>query len=436
MSEKLGAGTRIKMLYGEAVVEKWLAEGGQGDVYQVTYNGEEKALKWYKTIGMGKDPEAFYGNLKNNVLKKSPSPEFLWPLDIAVWEKEGVFGYVMDLRPEGYYEISDYMLTKVRFKSYRAAVDAALHIVSAYRILHNKGYSYQDLNDGNFFINPENGDVRIGDNDNVAPNGVETGIIGKPRYMAPEIVTGEKKPDSLSDLFSMSVILFILFCLNHPLEGKLSLVPALTPALQEKLYGTDALFILDEGNESNAPDPVIHRNTLLVWNTLPDYMKKLFARAFSQQALKNPNARPAESDWIDGLVRFRSDIVICACRNNVFSRDGKPCQCEKCKKTVEIPCRLKLRNYSIPGVAGSRIYRCQVAPCNADRASNLIGQVGLSKADMTLRIKNVSERSWDAVTPSGKLKKVKPGESIPLKHGISFTINTEASAETIEIIEN
>ena len=30
------------------------------------------------------------------------------------------------------------------------------------------GYSYQDLNDGNFFINPQSGDVLICDNDNVA----------------------------------------------------------------------------------------------------------------------------------------------------------------------------------------------------------------------------------------------------------------------------
>ena len=30
------------------------AEGGQGEVYIVDYNGEKKALKWYKKTGLGK----------------------------------------------------------------------------------------------------------------------------------------------------------------------------------------------------------------------------------------------------------------------------------------------------------------------------------------------------------------------------------------------
>jgi DNA-binding helix-hairpin-helix protein with protein kinase domain len=40
-------------------------------------------------------------------------------------------------------------------------VNAALNITAGFRALHNKGYSYQDLNDGNFFINPQNGNVLI-----------------------------------------------------------------------------------------------------------------------------------------------------------------------------------------------------------------------------------------------------------------------------------
>ena len=62
------------------------------------------------------------------------------------------------------------------------------------------------MNDGNFFINPNNGKVLICDNENVAPNGTDTGILGKPRYMAPEIVLGKKMPDNLTDRFSMSAV--------------------------------------------------------------------------------------------------------------------------------------------------------------------------------------------------------------------------------------
>lgn len=435
MNEKLAKGTHIKtILNGEVVVDRWLAEGGQGNVYVVKYNGEEKALKWYKSSGMGENKDAFYDNLKNNVVKGAPNPAFLWPLDITEW-RDGVFGYVMNLRPEGYYEVSDFMLTHVRFKSYHVMVDAALQIVSAYRILHNKGYSYQDLNDGNFFIDPNNGKVLICDNDNVAPDGTETGIIGKPRYMAPEIVMRREMPNSLSDRFSMSVILFILFTLNHPLEGKRSLVPAMTPKHQEALYGSKALFIMDQSDRDNAPDPAIHRNVLMVWDFLPDYMRRLFSRAFGQEALHEPNTRPKEVEWIKCLVRFQSDIVPCQCGNEVFIQQGKPCVCEKCQSRVDIPFCLKLQDYSMPVTAGNKLYRCQLGPCNVNEALNPIGEV-VSKGG-AYGLRNCSGMIWNVTTPSGKSKRVMAEEGIPMKDGIKFTVDTGTIAMgQIEIIAN
>lgn len=435
MSERLSAGTRLKtFLNHEVVVEKWLAEGGQGDVYRVKYHGEDKAMKWYKPSGMGKNPDAFYRNLKNNVINGAPSPEFLWPQDIVEAVKDGgVFGYIMDLKPEGYYEVSDFMLKRASFSSYRTAADAALHIVSAYRILHNKGYSYQDLNDGNFFINPSDGDVLIADNDNVAPDCTETGIIGKPRYMAPEIVLRKKMPDSLSDRYSMSVILFILFVLNHPLEGRRSLA-SMTPARQERMYGEEPLFIMDPDHKGNAPHPVHHKNALLVWPQLPDYMQNLFLKAFSQKALKNPNARPAEYEWIDCLARFRSEIITCRCGNEVFTQQGKSRECDRCNKMIQIPFRLKLRNYSIPGTAGSRIYRCQLGPCNADEALKPMAHVVANKSDVTmLGIKNLSDKNW-RVAKQGTVKKFEPGRIFSLKAGMNITVMTEVGTETIDVI--
>ncbi|MCC6095295.1 MAG: serine/threonine-protein kinase [Eubacterium sp.] len=423
MNNELEPGRRLATVSGaEIVIKKKLGEGGQGFVYLVDYKGDEKALKWYKRTGCGKDPEAFYRNLENNVRNGSPSPEFLWPLDLTE-RVDHTFGYVMDLKPRGYYEISDFMLLRTRFGSYKAIIDASLKIVSAFRMLHGKGYSYQDMNDGNFFINPMNGDVKICDNDNVAPNGTQTGILGKPRYIAPEIVQNRKMPDSLSDRFSMSVILFILFCLNHPLEGKRSLVPRLSPELQEKLYGSDPVFIMDPDNHSNAPDPVIHRNTLRVWPCLPDYMQDIFIRAFGKKALENPNARPTESDWIRNLVRFRSDIVSCNCGNEIFTENGKPARCDRCGTIVSVPYRIVFPDYSIPGIAGTRIYRCQAGVCNSEDALKPTGWVVSSRSDPAkLGLKNMTDKTWKAVTPSGKSRPVGAGEIIPMKDGIRFTI--------------
>ena len=432
MNELLTEGFQIKTLFGGIVtIKKFLAAGGQGAVYVVDYNGEEKALKWYKVSSLGANPIAFYENIKTNAERGKPSNEFLWPLDITVWV-DGTFGYVMDLRPEGYYEVTEYMLCHVRFKSFRAIIDAALSIVSAFRMLHNTGYSYQDMNDGNFFINPQNGKVLICDNDNVAPDGMETGIIGKPRYMAPEIVLGKSKPNSLTDRFSMSLILYILFCLNHPLEGKRYLVCGLTPALQEKLYGSEPLFMMDPNDTSNGPHSIIHKNSLTVWPCLPSYVQKIFLDAFSQKAFQKPSARPREIDWLNVLTRFRSDIVSCICGNEVFTQQGEVCQCDECGKKVKVSFRLELSGYSIPAVKGSRIYRCQLGVCDAEEALNPIAGVIQKENTSILGIKNRSGKRWDAITTKGIAKKVSPDEVIPLKDGISFTIENE----TITIKEN
>lgn len=435
MSEKLKAGHIIKGMYGNIEVVRWLAEGGQGDVYIVNYNGEQKALKWYKPTGMGENPQVFRDNLKENVRRGAPSKHFLWPEDITEWQN-GVFGYVMKLRPAGYYEVSEYMLTNVRFSSFKTIVDAALNIVMAYRILHNSGFSYQDLNDGNFFINPRNGKVLICDNDNVAEDKTYTGIKGKPRYMAPEIVTHKQMPDSYSDRFSMSIILFILFCLNHPLEGKRSLAPALSPELQEKLYGSEATFIMEnDGRNPNGPDPIIHTNASILWNALPDYMRDLFSKAFSKKAIENPGARPTERVWMETLVRFRSGIVKCQCGSELFLENGEPTVCGNCHKRINVPYKLSFSGcqYSISGLADSRIYACQLGGCKDVDALTPMGLVIAKESDPSLLgVRNMSNQIWTAITPSGKTRKVNPRDVIPMNDGIVFNI----SNETISIKAN
>lgn len=423
MSDKLKKGDTIQTKLGITLtVVTHLGEGGQGDVYAVQYNGEQKALKWYKKTGLGENPQSFYDLVDGNREKGAPSSAFLWPMDITEW-KNGTFGYIMDLRPKDYFELSEYMLRTVSFPSFKIAIDATLNIVTAFRLLHNKGFSYQDLNDGNFFINPKNGKVLICDNDNVAPAGVETGILGKPGYMAPEIVMCKGKPDKLSDRFSLSVILFILICSNHPLEGKRALEPCLTPALQEKLYGTEALFIMDETNRDNAPDPMIHKNVLAIWSYLPTYLKDIFHLAFSTESLQNPNKRPKELDWIKVLVRFRSEIIACHCGNENFSDNGTLTTCDGCKSTLTSPLKIEFTDYNIPVAKGSRIYRCQIGFCNAEEALEPIASI-VAKEDK-LGIKNLSDRIWNATTPSGRAKKVQKNEVVPVKENIIIQIDGE-----------
>lgn len=399
-------------------IVRYIAGGGQGDVYEVEYKGQRKALKWYKNAG--KDPDAFYNNLKKNVEKGAPSESFLWPE--AITERtENSFGYIMDLRPNEYHELSEFMLARdVKFSSFKASVEACIHITNAFRLLHNKGMSYQDLNDGNFFIDPQTGKVLICDNDNVAANGKNTGIIGKPRYMAPEIVLHKSLPDTQTDRFSLAVILFIVLCNNHPLEGKKSLVPCLTPEIADRLYGSEALFIYDPNDRSNEPTQ-IHKNVINIWGFMPTYIKEAFLKAFSQDAITNPAKRLRELDWLKVFVRFRSDIVKCSCGNEIFINNASSTPCDGCQKMYEVAHKIKLPEYVITAAKGSRIYRCQLGTCNADEALSPVALV-VSKPDdpKTLGLKNLTQDILEATTPSGKAKRVSPQEVIPFISGIKI----------------
>lgn len=419
---KLETGTVIKSQYDVNItIEKHLGEGGQGDVYQVKYGNDTKALKWYKKNALGDDPEVLRNLITQNIEAGSPNDDFLWPTDITEY-KDGTFGYIMGLRPQGYYEISEYLLRKARFTSYKTVVDASLNIVNAFRILHNSGYSYQDMNDGNFFIDPKTGKVLICDNDNVAPSGTPTRILGKPGYMAPEIVKGDNKPDEKSDRFSLSVILFLLLCLNHPLAGKrITNVAVVTPALEKDLYGVNPLFIMDKDDNSNAPNPLIHKNVLNTWKYLPSYIQDIYYKAFSKDGLHEPNKRPQEFEWLEALTRFRSDIIKCQCGCENFADNAKVGNCDGCAKPVAPLVTIELPKYNIPAFPGSRVYRCQLSTCNATEALDIIAKIVPSKSDPTkYGLKNVWNLSLTATTTKGEKREVKPSNVVPVKSGIIF----------------
>jgi serine/threonine protein kinase len=317
------------------------------------------------------------------------------------------FGYIMDLRPSEYVELVDFMNAKkkVHFDSFKAAVTAALEMVAAFRILHSKGYSYQDLSDGNFFINPKTGSVLICDNDNVSEYGHNLGILGTPQYMAPEIVRGEALPSTNTDRFSLAVVIFILITMTHPLEGARHLVELLNAKNERILYGTDPVFILDPEDKRNRPVAGVHTNIGLVWPALPAYVKEMFRHQFSREVMMNPQMRATEADWLELLVRFRGDIIGCSCGEDVFSHDENAPRCTDCGKPLPVRGYLQPSGvkYKVPAVDGNVIYRCQLGPANVDVAGDPVFQIRRYPKDPKLMvIQNVSGAEFRVTKPDGR----------------------------------
>lgn len=411
---------------GTATIVKELGRGGQGIVYLVEVCGEKKALKWY----LNAPDDKFYRNLEHNIASGAPSDAFLWP-EFLTEKQQGSYGYIMKLRPQNYYEFGNFLLAKVSFKSFTAMLSAAMKICDGFMMLHRFGYSYQDLNDGNFFIDPQTGDVLICDNDNVMPQGEKSGIMGKARYMAPEIVAGGI-PDKYSDRFSLSVILFMLFYANHPFEGaKVVACPCMTESYEKRFYGSEALFIYDPTDKSNLPVRGIHQNVIRRWPVFPQMLRDTFIEEFSKAKLQDPSTRMIEQNWKKIISSVRDSLVVCRnCGEETFVNTANSTdKCMNCGKDVDVSKRLVINNRSLPLTNNTTIY--------IDEDNTPDGVVTTDSNGFML-IKNVSTETWTVETPSGKIKTVAPNEILPVKEGlkITFRVHTVPYKAEIKVMSN
>ncbi len=427
---KLKINQQIVLTNGQkGIVKKLLGSGGQGSVYVIDVNGQEKALKWYNTM----PSEKFINNIRKNITNGSPSSIFLWPESLTnVICEFNSMGYVMPLCPEGYYEFSKFRLAKVRFSSFRAILTAAIETCEAFRQLHAHGLSYQDLNDGGFFINPITGDVKICDCDNVFPHGESSGIIGKARYIAPEVVTGKNLPDSYSDRFSMALIIFMYFCIEHPFEGQNVVKhPCLTEDIERKMFGESPCFMFDPENKSNRPVANVHGNAITIWDLLPYRLREIFMQEFGKDKLKSPQRRITELEWKNIFMTVRDSLVCCPkCGDEVFL--DQPCMNPKCM-AVPYP-KGFIRNYSLLHCSDRDI----------PLVKNMIITLGDSGIDARvyenpkdkdmLLIQNLTPEIWKVRTLSGKIIEVKYRGFIPVMYGLSLTIPHKNHTKTFQII--
>ncbi len=403
-----------------------LGSGAQGEVYKVEFGGHHQALKWYHEQTATSDQKNIISSL---IESGPPGDNFLWPSELVKAEGHASFGYLMPLREHRFNSFSDVVSGRVDPR-FEILLNVCLNLANAFHNLHAAGLCYKDINFGNGFFDPRTGEILICDNDNVSPNlaSVNT-VLGSPDFMAPEIVLGTALPSRHSDYFSLAVLLFYLLFIQHPLSGRKKLrIRAWDLPAREKLYGSEALFIFDPDDKSNAAiedlaqDPLgeAGKNAIPYWeNIYPETLRRTFLRAFGE-GIHSPDKRPQGSAWTKTLTEVINSISLCACGKEVFWESSKPDkECWSCNAHACTPFRFITNRQEVVLYTGKKLLKDHLDDDQISPNAQVIGEV-IAHPTKTgvMGLKNQTQESWSAQpADGGPMFEVPPGKSVPLAIG-------------------
>jgi eukaryotic-like serine/threonine-protein kinase len=415
---KPGQKVRTAITRGDCVVETFLGSGGQGEVYRALLADKPVALKWYYPASATPEQQKA---LETLIKMGTPSDRFLWPVELATSPSSAGFGYVMPLRDGRFRGIVDLMKRRIE-PGFRALATAGLELSHSYLQLHAKGLCYRDISFGNVFFDPDSGEILICDNDNVAvDNQSRSAVYGTPRFMAPEIVRGEATPGTQTDLFSLAVLLFYMFVMHHPLEGKKELaIKCLDLPAMKKLYGTEPLFIFDPADDSNAPDPQSQRNALAFWPLYPRFLRDLFTKAFTDGIRDPQHGRVRESNWRSAMVRLRDSIIYCTHCNaeNFHDTEADNDRCWSCHRQLRLPPRVRIGKNFVMLNHDTLLFAHHVDEEKKYDFTQPVAAVTKHPVDPEIwGLKNISMQNWSTTNQKGEVKDVSPGRSVTLALG-------------------
>ena len=233
--------------------------------------------------------------------------------------------------------------------------------------------------------------------------------------MAPEIVLGSS-PSVKSDSFSLAVVLFMLFVMSHPFEGKKTCVPCMTEELEKKFFGKEPVFIYDPDDKSNSPEPGIHCNAIKRWKLYPLYLREKFQKAFSKQALSDPSHRVLEIDWLRLFIRLRSEIFKCACGEIFFADPLQETSCPACSRKNKFSMYIKTERYNVPVHQRTKLFNCHT---EAESNDFVTATAEVNQKNDDFEIKNISNKVW-TVSGNGRQSTIAPNAAMILRKGIAI----------------
>jgi eukaryotic-like serine/threonine-protein kinase len=406
-----------------ARVQRFIGEGGQGAVYDVSINGQSAALKWYFEHTATTAQRAAIQHL---VRRPPPNSRFVWPTELVDIDDVPGFGYLMALRPSHYVTLGRLLTGRIDVRS-RIRTTLCRDLAHSFLSLHTQGLCYRDISFANIFLDPDTGRSLIIDNDNVAiDDGAPSPVLGTRKFMAPEIVRGEAEPSTTTDLWSLAVLLFYVLVVGHPLIGRREqeLVDLTEEQRELEVFGRAPLFVFDPADPSNRPDGPDLDHMAINWRTLPTRVRALFTKAFTSGVTEPRRGRVGESVWQRAMVRLEDSITVCRhCGGeNFFDPDDTSTTCWACATPLGTPMQLVFDDdrwvvlNDQTQLWGHHVAR--LPDYNFDLPVAEVTQHPERPDVWGLR--NLADTSWIAVPPDGTQTTVEPGMSFGLVPGTVF----------------
>jgi DNA-binding helix-hairpin-helix protein with protein kinase domain len=409
---------------GMVTVLDLLGRGGQGEVYEVAADtGQRYALKWYTSW-----PGGLWEALEYLIERGSPSHHFLWPVGRAVSPGEHGFGYLMALRPPAYRGLAELVFGdrddhSPLDVSFRSTVNLAFHLSRALLRLHALGLCYRDINFGNVFFRPDNGDVLVCDNDNVGIDGTPSTIAGTLQFMAPEVVrmlhrvggTEPAWPSARTDRHSLAVAQFYILCGSDPLEGTKTRHGPFDADWELEHYGLRPLFVFEPDDDSNRPMSDV---TTAYWQLYPSFVRALFLRSFGP-GLHDPDARVLESEWATAMLALRDTAARCAsCSQTFFVDPAAPDRpCARCGAPTSGPLVMAIGRRRVV-ISPDQLLFTDHLGGDPDLGSPVGIVVPHPTEHHRVALRNLTETSWTATTEAGDVHDVPPGRAVETLPGL------------------
>ena len=289
----------MRLLNGDVIVfDKPIGNGGTADTYRV-FNYTKKKMQCAKHLygrRYASDSEKYYKKCELLFNRwHSPHPSFVWCEDRGISAYDAVtksFVYVMEFL-ENYESVSsiirDPEIVKIRERIgiCRTLAEAAKAAVGNNLIFGDwsaNNVMWKRTADGRL-------SVRIIDTDPISIPGAPLGMGGTGKYRSPEVMLGAPQTQQ-SDVYSLAVLTFRLFCGRHPLDGQRTRSEPETEESVMKYYAREPIFIFD--GVLNAPSRLVETR----FRSLPSPLQYYYQYIFSNASLHGRQDRMGYDDFL------------------------------------------------------------------------------------------------------------------------------------------